>query len=504
MAHERRIAALITGLLVFGCATQPPTAPGGAPAPTGAAGDRKTTGYALQDEPIVTRVGVASAGASSTRNPEFFAPLNAVDGNTHSAWAPNVGDFDPSLTLELDGAHAVSGLKVKLSLGEASSPANARVTVTVSAVAPGGQATVIATGLTPAETELADLAIPTTTTGALRLSFDTGGSRDLRVCEVQVFEGQAASPTPSASPTGGPSPTPEPVAGVAVSSTRAGSWFAAGNAIDDNPNSAWGPAPDDPNPTMTVALEGAPTVTAVQLKLSLEGLLAQAEPGPVAVSVFAVLPDDTVVPIADVWRPAQGTLETLDVADTAATAIRFVFDTGGRSGLLVCDANVVTGPAASPTPEPSIEPTPTPSVEPSPSPTPFAVTFPLSGANEVPPRETDASGSITFTQSADGLSLDFDFTLTALENLTAAHIHLGGPGVNGGIVATLIADGAELDALTADDLVNELAGSTIADLVEMIEAGTVYVNVHTDDGVDPPNTGAGDFPGGELRGQIIP
>jgi hypothetical protein len=28
------------------------------------------------------------------------------------------------------------------------------------------------------------------------------------------------------------------------------------------------------------------------------------------------------------------------------------------------------------------------------------------------------------------------------------------------------------------------------------------VNVHTNDGVDPINTGAGDFPGGEIRGQI--
>jgi hypothetical protein len=26
--------------------------------------------------------------------------------------------------------------------------------------------------------------------------------------------------------------------------------------------------------------------------------------------------------------------------------------------------------------------------------------------------------------------------------------------------------------------------------------------VHTNDGVPPPNTGPGDFPGGEIRGQI--
>jgi hypothetical protein len=39
-------------------------------------------------------------------------------------------------------------------------------------------------------------------------------------------------------------------------------------------------------------------------------------------------------------------------------------------------------------------------------------------------------------------------------------------------------------------------------LVESMESGAAYVNVHTNDFVDPPNTGPGDFPGGEIRGQI--
>ena len=30
----------------------------------------------------------------------------------------------------------------------------------------------------------------------------------------------------------------------------------------------------------------------------------------------------------------------------------------------------------------------------------------------------------------------------------------------------------------------------------------VYVNVHTNDGVTPAHTGPGDFPGGEIRGQV--
>jgi hypothetical protein len=43
---------------------------------------------------------------------------------------------------------------------------------------------------------------------------------------------------------------------------------------------------------------------------------------------------------------------------------------------------------------------------------------------------------------------------------------------------------------------------SIEDLIVAIESGTVYLNVHTDDGVAPPDTGPGDFPDGEGRGQV--
>ena len=44
------------------------------------------------------------------------------------------------------------------------------------------------------------------------------------------------------------------------------------------------------------------------------------------------------------------------------------------------------------------------------------------------------------------------------------------------------------------------AGSTWR-VLAAIASGATYVNVHTNDGVPPPNTGPGDFPGGEIRGQ---
>jgi hypothetical protein len=44
--------------------------------------------------------------------------------------------------------------------------------------------------------------------------------------------------------------------------------------------------------------------------------------------------------------------------------------------------------------------------------------------------------------------------------------------------------------------------SSFADVLAQIRANNTYVNVHTNDGVLPANTGPGDFPGGEIRGQL--
>jgi hypothetical protein len=50
--------------------------------------------------------------------------------------------------------------------------------------------------------------------------------------------------------------------------------------------------------------------------------------------------------------------------------------------------------------------------------------------------------------------------------------------------------------ITAANLIGPLAGQPLSALIAVIEAGGAYVNVHTNDGVDPPNTGPGDYPGG--------
>lgn len=137
---------------------------------------------------------------------------------------------------------------------------------------------------------------------------------------------------------------------------------------------------------------------------------------------------------------------------------------------------------------------------------------PLSGDEEVPTRATRARGNATFHLSEDGQSLSYQLIVANIENVVQSHIHLGAAGANGPVVVFLygpvppgggrvngpIAEGT----ITPANFISLMAGKTMADLLAEMQAGNAYVNVHTNDGVNPTNTGPGDFPGGEVRGQI--
>lgn len=136
----------------------------------------------------------------------------------------------------------------------------------------------------------------------------------------------------------------------------------------------------------------------------------------------------------------------------------------------------------------------------------------LTGSEEVPARATLAQGQATFKLNNDGDALEYKLNVANIENVVAAHIHIGPAGVNGPVVAFLYGNvppgGGRVSGrlaegtITAANLVGPLAGATIHDLVAALDSGNAYVNVHTNDGVAPTNTGPGDFPGGEIRGQI--
>ena len=144
--------------------------------------------------------------------------------------------------------------------------------------------------------------------------------------------------------------------------------------------------------------------------------------------------------------------------------------------------------------------------------TPTTFVAHLDGGQEVPFRDTPAVGQAVFQLNAAGTELRYRLIASNIENVVAAHIHLGVAGVNGPVVAFLFGAvppaGGRTDGvlatgtITSASLVGPLAGMSLSVLLAAMMDGGTYANVHTNDGVAPTNTGPGDFPGGEIRGQI--
>ena len=132
----------------------------------------------------------------------------------------------------------------------------------------------------------------------------------------------------------------------------------------------------------------------------------------------------------------------------------------------------------------------------------------LSGANEVPARTTTATGSAQFRVRDDN-TITYTVDVTNLQNISAGHIH--GPATattNAGVIIGLFTTPPTQSPFTgrlAEGTItaaSTLNGVDFEGLLALFEAGTAYVNLHSNDGVDPANTGPGDFPGGEIRGHI--
>ncbi|MDQ1346459.1 MAG: hypothetical protein QG586_1991 [Pseudomonadota bacterium] len=139
----------------------------------------------------------------------------------------------------------------------------------------------------------------------------------------------------------------------------------------------------------------------------------------------------------------------------------------------------------------------------------------LPGSEHVPESiKTDATGDLKLVVSADGRKVRYVVTVKDILNPAAADVHLGPAGANGPLVVKLFpARGAAPKkgpfsgvlaegTFDASDLIGPLAGADLEELLEQIRAGSAYLNVHTNDGVDPPNSGPGDYRLGEIRGQI--
>jgi hypothetical protein len=131
----------------------------------------------------------------------------------------------------------------------------------------------------------------------------------------------------------------------------------------------------------------------------------------------------------------------------------------------------------------------------------------LAGANERPnPVTSPATGSATFTLSADGNTLTWSVTTTGANNVTASHIHVGGAQIAGPVILGLFGGPTANNPPISGSITRAAFASPLGiswdALISLMRSGDTYVNVHTDNGVAPANTGPGDFPGGEIRGQI--
>jgi hypothetical protein len=140
----------------------------------------------------------------------------------------------------------------------------------------------------------------------------------------------------------------------------------------------------------------------------------------------------------------------------------------------------------------------------------------LTGFEEVPAVSTDASGTFQAKIDPAGPTIEYTLSYSDIQNAFAAHIHFGQMSVNGGVSVFLCGGGdkpacpatggtvtGSIDEADVIGPANQgIAPGELDELIDAMNAGVTYANVHTNDNIAPTNTGPGDFPGGEIRGQI--
>ena len=108
----------------------------------------------------------------------------------------------------------------------------------------------------------------------------------------------------------------------------------------------------------------------------------------------------------------------------------------------------------------------------------------LAGANEVPPVNTAASGTVSVAIASDG-AVSGGVATRGIAG-SAAHVHVGGVGMNGPVVIALTKTGDSAWTVPAGSRLN-------TDQMKAYRAGDLYVNVHSAVHKD-----------GEIRAQLKP
>lgn len=113
----------------------------------------------------------------------------------------------------------------------------------------------------------------------------------------------------------------------------------------------------------------------------------------------------------------------------------------------------------------------------------------LTGDQEVPPVVTDTTGRLQIQFNKGATEAEFTLRVSDGVRVTQAHLHCAAAGVNGPIVVFLAgfhAPGWDVDGkwvsnttVTDANIVNPACGTTLAELLQSIRSGNVYVNVHS-------------------------
>jgi CHRD domain len=133
---------------------------------------------------------------------------------------------------------------------------------------------------------------------------------------------------------------------------------------------------------------------------------------------------------------------------------------------------------------------------------------------EVPALSNTGAGTFKMLIDFTDTSFDYELTFSGVSGTgaTQSHIHIAQKGVNGGVMVFFCsnlgngppgtqacpANGTISGRITAADVIGGAAAQGIAvgefaEVLKAIRAGTVYANVHS-----------ALFPGGEIRGQLLP
>ena len=121
------------------------------------------------------------------------------------------------------------------------------------------------------------------------------------------------------------------------------------------------------------------------------------------------------------------------------------------------------------------------------------LTATIDGGQEVPPNESSATGSAHIEFGANAQVIEWVIDFQGLSGpLAAAHFHEGPAGENGPVLIDILA--TSIVNLTEEGTAGRLVGRAVLtdEQVDSLLAGNFYVNLHT-----------GEFPGGEIRGQVV-